>query len=262
MSIAKRTPWQVQRAVWTALYRRELKTRFGVYKLGYIWAIFEPVSHILVLTFIFSFISREGYQGLPFAVFFAAGIIPFFIFQKTISAATNAINPNKGLFTYRQVKPIDTVLVRSFIEFVTSVAALFFLIWLGEWFFGYDALPARPLEACYLFILLFLLSVGLGLICAVIGALWEEAAKLIPQVLRPMYFISGIFIPVQSLPEAVHKYILWNPILHSIEQIRASFFRGYDPGNTSSLYILLWTSISLLIGLWYFHINRIRILMQ
>lgn len=261
MSIAKRTPWQVQKAVWAALYRRELKTRFGVYKLGYIWAIFEPVSHILILTFIFSFIAREGYQGLPFAAFFAAGIIPFFIFQKIILAATSAIMPNKGLFTYKQVKPIDTVIVRSFIEFITSIAALAFLIWLGEWFFGYNVLPARPLEACYVLTLLFLMGTGIGLICAVIGARWEEAAKLIPQILRPMYFISGIFMPLQSLPETLHKYLLWNPILHGIEQTRAAFFSGYDPGNTSLLYLLVWASVSLIIGLWYFYLNRTRILM-
>jgi len=97
MSIAKRTPWQIQKAVWGALYRRELKTRFGVYKLGYLWAIFEPVSHILILTFIFSFITREGYQGLPFAAFFAAGIIPFFVFQKIVTATTSAITPQPVL---------------------------------------------------------------------------------------------------------------------------------------------------------------------
>ena len=262
MSIAKRTPWQIQKAVWAALYRRELKTRFGVYKLGYIWAIFEPVSHIVILTFIFSFLSREGYQGLPFAVFFASGIIPFFVFQKIIMATTSAIDPNRGLFTYRQVKPIDTVLVRSFIEFITTIAALIFLIWLGEWFFNYEVLPSRPLEVCYLMILLFLGSTGTGLICAVIGARWEEAAKLIPQILRPMYFISGIFISVQSLPEALHNYLLWNPILHGIEQIRAAFFAGYNPGNTSSLYVLLWASASFIAGLWYFRINSTRMLMQ
>ena len=262
MSIAKRTPWQVQKAVWAALCRRELKTRFGVYKLGYVWAIFEPVSHILILTFIFSFIAREGYQGVPFAAFFASGIIPFFIFQKIINAATNAINPNKGLFIYRQVKPVDTVLVRSFIEFITNTAALIFLIWLGVWFFNYDVIPGRPLELCLLLILFFLGSTGLGLVCAVIGARWEESAKLIPQILRPMYFISGIFIPVQSLPEGLHAYLLWNPILHGVEQVRASIFYGYDPGATSILYFLVWSLLSLLVGFWYFHLNRTQVLMS
>ncbi len=260
MAIAKRTPWQVQLAVWSALYKREMKTRFGVYRLGYLWALIEPVSHILVLTFIFSFIAREGYQNVPFASFFAAGIIPFFIFQKTIVASTNAIIPNKGLFIYRQVKPLDTVVVRSLIELLTGAASLIFLAWLGAWFFGYDTIPVRPMELASILLLLFLGSLGLAMICAVIGARWEEAAKIIPTLLRPLYFISGIFMPLQALPQDLHIYVLWNPLLHAIEQIRAAAFSGYDPGKTSLIYLLCWAFLSLLVGLWYFHLNRTRVL--
>ena len=257
----KRSSWEIQLAVWGALYQREMKTRFGVYRLGYLWALIEPVSHIVVLSFIFSFVAREGYQGIGFGPFFAAGIIPFFIFQKTITFCTNSIQSNEGLFSYRQVRPMDTIVVRSFIELVTSLATLVFLVWFGYWFLNYEIYPKAPLEFLGLMLLFFIGSLGMGLISSVVGALSEETGKFIPQVLRPLYFISGIMMPIQALPPSVHPYLLWNPLLHGIEQLRAYTFSGYDPGPTSTSYFFIWAILSLAIGLWYFGLNRTRIMM-
>ena len=102
----ERTSWQIQKAVFFALFRRELQTRFGGYRLGYFWALIEPLSHIIMLCALFSLIrsSDEIYRA-PFPVFFALGILSFFIFQKIAVNSQNSIRVNLGLFGYRQVKP-------------------------------------------------------------------------------------------------------------------------------------------------------------
>ena len=55
-----RNSWQIQRAVFLALFIRELKTRFGKYRLGFFWAMIEPIVHILVLTILFSLLRDRG----------------------------------------------------------------------------------------------------------------------------------------------------------------------------------------------------------
>ena len=98
-----RNSWQIQRAVFLALFIRELKTRFGRYRLGFFWAMIEPIVHILVLTILFSFL-RDGWDfyGIPFLCFWSWCLSIFYI-SKIVTGGINSIRVNLGLFAYRQV---------------------------------------------------------------------------------------------------------------------------------------------------------------
>src|SRR5690606_14585919 len=125
---------------------------------------------------------------------------------------------NIGLFGFRQVKPLDAIAVRAVIEITIIIATILFLVWLGAWVFDYHTLPVDPLRAAFALSLLFLFGLGVGFSAAVAGTLYEEWAKFIPQVMRPLYFISGVFFPLDSIPREYQIYLLWNPLVHGLEQ--------------------------------------------
>ncbi|HAX2293506.1 TPA: ABC transporter permease, partial [Escherichia coli] len=50
-----RSGFEVQKAAVHALFLRELRTRFGKYRLGYLWAVLEPAAHLLIMLAIFGF---------------------------------------------------------------------------------------------------------------------------------------------------------------------------------------------------------------
>lgn len=258
-----RNSWQIQQAVLHALFIRELKTRFGGFRLGVFWAIAEPVSHILVLTILFSLMAnRAGFFGVPFALFFASGVLSFFIFQKVVIVSISSIKSNMGLFAYRQVKPFDAVVVRAIIELLVIISVMIFLTWLGAWFFEFDCLPNDPLYIILIILVLFLMGIGLGFFAAVIGVKHPEAAQLITMLMRPMYFISGIFFPLEAMPKEFHAYLLWNPILHAVEQFRAAWFFDYPAEETSLTFVLIWALSILFLGLAYYRNNRTQVLMS
>lgn len=257
----KRSSWQIQKAVFHALFVREMKTRFGGYRLGYFWALFEPLSHIILLSLLFSAIRDRGYYDVPFPVFFATGILTFFVFQKIVITSQNSITVNRGLFIYRQVKPIDSIVVRAVIEFGIVIASFLFLMWFGNWFLGYQTFPHDPLMALLILLILFLFALGVGLITAIVGAMYEEWAKFIPALMRPLYFLSGIFFPLESIPERFHSLLLWNPLLHAVEQFRAASIEHYPVHSTSLFYVVLWALPALFIGLLYYRANRVKVLM-
>ncbi|NRB41803.1 MAG: ABC transporter permease, partial [Pseudomonadales bacterium] len=132
-----RSSWQIQQAVIKALLGRELKTRFGGFKLGYAWVLMEPLAQILVLVVVFSAISRAGFQGVDFALFFAAAILPFNLFSTIFSGGSNAVQANQGLFTYRQVKPFDAFFTRLILEVAITIVTFFVLLMLYAWW-GFD----------------------------------------------------------------------------------------------------------------------------
>ena len=96
-----RSSWQIQKAVLKALLIRELKTRFGQYRLGIVWALLEPLMQMMFFMAMFYFQERTSVGGLALPVFLATGLVPFFYFNKVISQAMQSARIRTCLFTGR-----------------------------------------------------------------------------------------------------------------------------------------------------------------
>lgn len=254
-----RSGLEVQKAAVKALFLREIKTRFGKYRLGYLWAALEPSAHVLVMLAIFGYVMHRTMPDISFPVFLINGIIPYFIFTNISNRSIGAIEANQGLFNYRPVKPIDTIISRTLLE---SMIYLFVYILLmsivrvlGE---NYEVVKIITLIISWT--LLIILSFGLGLIFMVIGNLYPELAKFLPILLKPLYFISCIMYPLHNIPKEYWSYILWNPIVHSIELSRESVFPGYISDGVSISYLSFCSLLLLFIGLTLYIVNEKRML--
>ena len=60
--------------------------------------------------------------GLEFPVFLVTGMIPFLLFQNLSNRLMDAVEANRGLFAYRQVKPLDTLVSRAMVEALMNLA--------------------------------------------------------------------------------------------------------------------------------------------
>ncbi|HFK9180812.1 TPA: ABC transporter permease, partial [Escherichia coli] len=54
-----RSSMEIQCSAVKALFFREIRTRFGKYRLGYIWSVLEPSSHLVILITIFGYIMHR-----------------------------------------------------------------------------------------------------------------------------------------------------------------------------------------------------------
>ena len=111
-----RSGLEVQKAAVKALFLREIKTRFGKFRLGYLWAALEPMAHMLILLGIFGYVMHRTMPDISFPVFLINGIIPFFVFSNITNRSIGAIEANQGLFNYRPVRPVDTIIARAMLE--------------------------------------------------------------------------------------------------------------------------------------------------
>ncbi|MDF7627984.1 ABC transporter permease [Erwiniaceae bacterium L1_55_4] len=243
-----RSGFEVQQAAVKALFLREIRTRFGKYRLGYFWAILEPSAHLLVLLTIFGFIMHRTMPDISFPVFLLNGIIPYFIFSNISNRSVGAIEANIGLFNYRPVKPIDTIIARALLETIIYVAVyilLMVMVWMGGEYFSITNL----LQIITSWILLILFSCGMGLTFMVLGKTIPESQKLLPIMLKPLYFISCIMFPLHSIPKEYWPYFLWNPIVHAVELSREAVMPGYISDGVSISYLACCALISLFFGL-------------
>jgi capsular polysaccharide transport system permease protein len=236
-------------AVWRALFLREAVARISAGRAAWVWILLEPIVHLVFLNVLFGFILQKVVSGIPAGLFITTGILGYFMAQHPAMRGQDAIEANAGLLTYRQVQPIDTVLVRTALEALLVVFSGL-VLFTGLYVVGFQVMPNDPLLVMAAFAALWCIGVGLALVLSVISELIPEAKKVTKLLFRPLYFFSGIMFPVSVLPPAYQEWVLLNPLAHGIEILRAGFFAQYHAVTGASLgYVLSVAMATMCLGL-------------
>ncbi|HDZ49564.1 hypothetical protein LCGC14_0030130 [marine sediment metagenome] len=245
-----RTSWQVTRSVWYGMFLREAISRTMSDRMGWFWMLAEPVAFVAIMAGIRSFISGDQLiANAPFIPWMIVGMMGFFLVREGMMRGMGAIEGNKALFAYRQVQPVDPVLVRNFLE--GMLRSLVFLIFIGGGLMlGLELYPDNAIRAMWAWLSLWALGLGLGLVTSVASALVPEVGKIIRMISLPLLIVSGVILPLNSLPHWLLEYLMLNPIPHGLETLRLGFFEKYQVVHgTSMLYFWLFTLTLIALGL-------------
>ncbi len=235
--------------VLNALILRETKTRYGNHKIGFLWALIEPSVTVAVFAVIFSAMRQDNPSGMPLVPFMLVGFVCFSMFRDPMNQMQDAIGQSRQLLTFPQVTTFDVILGRGLLSVAISFfifVFLFFMVFL----LGYEVRVERPLGVLLACLLLSVIGLGAGFLFASLIPLVPSLKQISAQILgRPLFFSSGLFFTVDTLPVEIRNVLLWNPILHCIELARSEFFYGFDTRYGSWLYACGWAFGLLSMGL-------------
>jgi capsular polysaccharide transport system permease protein len=247
----------VQSEVIFALVLRETRTRFGGYRMGYLWALLEPALMILTFFVLFRIGKHGAPPGMDLFDFIATGIIPYNLFTNTVGKVSDSISGNKALLFYPQVLPIDLAIARGLLELVTHLGV--FLVLMGvHAIVVQDLTVDQPLLVIVGLVLAGLLGGVVGLVFSGLGQLTTVMDRIRGPLLRPLFWVSGIFFTAASLPDRVRDGMLWNPVLHCNELVRGGWFASYDE-LASIGFVVRWVIVLALVGLALERVVRSRI---
>jgi capsular polysaccharide transport system permease protein len=240
---------RAQARVVHALIIRETRTRFGDARLGYGWALLEPILHIVMLSLVFAVMMRGRPPiGDQFFVFYYTGIIPYHLFVHTSGSMTFAVTSNGPLLQLPLVGAFDVILARGLLELATDLLVAVVLLALFA-MFGLDVLPDDFSAVAAAVAAVWLLGCGCGFINAVVNVFFRSWDKIWAQLMRLLYFCSGIFYVPGMMPDWIRDILAWNPILHAVDWFRSGFFADYEPHWLDRSYLLAVAVATLLLGL-------------
>ena len=235
------------RVVW-ALVLRELRTRFGRHRLGYIWAFIEPLLHVATLAVIFTLVGRRAPQGMTMITLLTTGIVPWLAFQSTYSRIQPAFAVNRSLLYFRQVTPLDLIVARAGLELATKFVILAVLLLLLDATDQPIAMP-DPLLVIGSMLGMWVAGFGVGLFVAPMTRIFPAIDQLVSLAVRILYFMSGVFFVVRELHPILRPYALYNPFLHFIESLREGFFAQYETAYVDLAYAWSFAIATLFFGL-------------
>jgi len=209
-----------------ALMHREMRTRFSGGSLGYTWAFLTPAGWIAFVVAAFYFLGRLPPIAVSVELFVATGILPYILFRQTITSAMRALTANRMMIYASSVSVADILLAASLMELLNAfiIAILLF----GSIILLFDGMfPVDPLKVCWGLLLAWFLGAGFGRMSAILSRISDTYGRLVPILLRPMFWLSGIFFTATELPGSSLAMFFYSPLFHAIEIIREGFFLGY-----------------------------------
>ncbi|MEN2431944.1 ABC transporter permease [Comamonas sp. F1-6] len=246
---APRSSLSVTFAVWNALFLREAVARLSATRGAWVLIVLEPVLHTCFMLLLYTVLRTRSVAGADVAVWLVLGLTGYFTVQNVFQRAMGAVDANKALFAYRQVRPIDTVIVRAGLEALLGLLILIVLLGILA-FLGHSVIPDSPMEAVLAFIGLMLCALGVGLTLSVLSDLIPEAGNLMVFLFRPLYFLSGAIFPLSAIPVQYRGWAFYNPFAHGLELLRASFFPVYHAAQEANFKYIFWFAVvSIFFGL-------------
>lgn len=247
---APRSCLRVTLSVWHAMFMREALARTMADRFSWFWMLAEPIAVVAIMVGVRE-VAGAGQHvgGADHVQWLVAGLMGFYLFRDGMVRSLGAVDANKGLFAYRQVKPVDPVLVRNALEGVLQTMVLLLLTG-AVGLLGHEAYPFDPLSSMLAWASLWFLGLGAGLVTSVGATLIPEIGTIVRLSGLPLLLASGPLVPVQAVPHLAQQYLLWNPILHGIESLRLGFFVGYTTAsNIDLLYLWYWALTMIALGL-------------
>jgi capsular polysaccharide transport system permease protein len=231
-----------------ALFGREVFSRLsgGRASLG---ELLHPIMLMLVILFVFNVIRMRSVGGIDTNLWIMVGILSFNMFRETATGAMNAASANRALFTYRQVKPVDTILIKAGLEaFLLLLVAI--ILFTGASFFDIDVLPADPLAVLEAFVGLWLLGLSYALTGSALKEVVPPLGKFLTMIMPAFYILSGVTFPLNRIPLPYRDWLLLNPLVHAVDAARLGFAPYYHaiPGLDVA-YIYEFALVSLFLGL-------------
>jgi capsular polysaccharide transport system permease protein len=237
----KRSPWRITLSVWHALLLREAVARMFGRRAAVVWLLLEPVAGIAFLLLIFS--------GMDTLLWLSSGLLAFYLFRRTAIQGASAVGANQALYTYRQVKPVDTVLTRCVLEGALMLV-IAMLVFSALGLIGVPLQLHDPLQVMASLLGLWLLGVGWGLGVSVATELVPESANLLNLLMMPLMLISGAIFPLSAIPYPWREWLMYNPVAHGIEGVRAGISPYYHHVPELSLnYLLGFALVLVFLGL-------------
>ncbi len=246
------------RFILSELVKKGIRLKYRRSYLGIVWSLLEPLLTMIVLTIVFG--TLMGIDDISFPVYILAGRLFYGFFSQSTTAALKSIRANsaiiKKVYVPKVLYPLSAVIF-NYIIFLIS------LIVLAAVSVALKVYPTIYLFQAFLpLIVLFLLSLGVGLVMSTVGVFFRDMEYLWNVVLMLIMYTSAIFYMPEKLLKSGWGFILkCNPLYCSIACFRDALF-GRPMEMKLLLYAFLFSVAACIIGMIAFKKNEDKFILN
>jgi ABC-2 type transport system permease protein len=242
--------WRRRDLLWHMTVRH-LRGQYKQSVLGYSWAFINPLSQIVILSFVFSTILRIAVpEEVPYPLFLFVGLLPWIFFSSAIASATDSVVGASSLVTKvyfpREILPTAAVLTKL-VELSFGLMILVVLML----YYGHPP-EATAVWLPLLFFINLVFTLGLAYPLAAANLYFHDVRFLVGVVLLLWFYLTPIIYPVSLVPEKYEIIFDLNPMALFINAYRRVLLHGEAPGIDKVLLGMVIAMVTFLVGYYLF----------
>jgi capsular polysaccharide transport system permease protein len=222
---------------------REVITRFGRKNLGVLWLIAEPMTFTLGVATLWSLTKATHGSNLPIVAFAITGYSSVLLWRNTVNRCIGGIPANLSLLYHRNVRVFDVMIVRMLLEMIGATASFITLtvVFLSiEWIKP----PSDVLTVIAGWMMLAWFGGALALFIGSAASLSELVDRFWHPASYLLFPLSGAAFMIDWVPPSMAEVLLWLPMIHAVELLRAGYFGDavrthFDMGYMAACNLLL-----------------------
>lgn len=199
---------------------RSIKVRYAQSSLGIGWAVIQPVFSMVVFTVVFGRLAKVDSEGIPYAVFSFAGLVPWTYFANALTDSSNSLIGNANMISKvyfpRLILPLSSVLAKL-VDFGIAMLLLFGLMaWYGI-----------PPTVWVLFLpllvtLMMLIAAGMGMWFTAMAIQYRDVSYAMSFIVQLLMYAAPVVYPASLIPARYRLIYALNPMVGVIEGFRAA----------------------------------------
>jgi lipopolysaccharide transport system permease protein len=208
-----------------------VRVRYKQSRLGFLWAVLQPLGLMLAFTLMFTFLRTAPSEDVPFPLFAYSALLPWTMFSSGLSSACTALTSHAALLTKvyfpREILPL-TYIVAALVDMVIASLVLgALMMWFGV------PLTTTALWSVPATALLIGLLVGLGLLVSALQVHYRDVGLAMPLVLQVWLFATPVLYPLAAvkaaLPAPLYAVYVMNPMTGVVDTFRRAIVLHQSP---------------------------------
>ncbi|WP_069385652.1 ABC transporter permease [Cellulosimicrobium cellulans] len=217
------------------IVKKEVRVRYRGSVLGMLWSYVKPAVQFVVF-----FVALGLFLGLnhgveDYAVYLFSGIVVINFFGEGFSNATRSIVGNAALirkiYLPRELFPVSSLWV-SAVHFLPQLLVLL----VGALIFGWRPNVAELGAGLLGFVIVAVLSLGLGLLFGAVNVLYRDAENFVDLIVMVATWLSPVLYPWERVAEVLPSWLFvvyqLNPLTAAVELFHYAF---WYPATTSAV---------------------------
>jgi lipopolysaccharide transport system permease protein len=198
---------------------RDIKVLYAQTILGFLWAVLQPLTQIVIFTIIFGRVAKIDTDGIPYFLFSTVAIIPWTFMSQAMTQSSQSLVTGQGIlgkvYFPRLIFPL-TAAFAKLVDFGISLLIIFGAI------IYFKVTPTWNLFLLPFFILLMVcIASGMGMLISSMAIRYRDVRYAMTYVVQMLMYSAPIVYSASKIPEKWRFIYSLNPIVGTIEGFRA-----------------------------------------
>lgn len=232
-----------------SLVKKDLRGRYKGSVLGFLWTFLNPLLQLLVYTFVFSVIMRNGIED--YYLFLFVALVPWIFFSASLTGGAGSVMASKDMvkkiYFPREVLPISYV-TTAFVNMLLTFLVIFAVLIIGGYGLNLSALLYLPI----IMLVEYLLCLGIAFVASAFTVYFRDLEYILSIIAMAWQFLTPVMYSQDMVEASLSPALLnvWNlnPMTPIIIAYRDVLYYGVIPEINTLFSAVVLGGICLVVG--------------